>query len=60
MRQAPHAENCWREDFGWDEVRRAVAEGYGGLAEPGLLGMEADLRGMGEVWIEGKVLVAVE
>lgn len=48
MRQAPHAENCWREDFGWEEVRRVVAEGYGGLAEPGLLGVEADLRGMGE------------
>jgi hypothetical protein len=48
MRQAPHAENCWREDLGWAEARRVVVEGYGGLAEPGLLGTEADLRGMGE------------
>jgi hypothetical protein len=24
-----------------------VGEGYGGLEEPGLLGTEADLRGMG-------------
>jgi hypothetical protein len=40
-------------------VRRVVAEGYGGLAEPGLLGTEGDLRGMGERWTGGKVLVVV-
>jgi hypothetical protein len=59
MRQAPHAENCWREDLGWAEARRVVVEGYGGLAEPGLLGTEADLRGMRERWMGGGVVVMV-
>lgn len=50
MRQAPQAENCCLEDFGWPAARR----GYGALAADALLGAEEDARGdiMVEEWGE--------
>jgi hypothetical protein len=41
MRQAPQAENCCLEDFGWPAARR----GYGALAADALLGADEDARG---------------
>lgn len=51
MRQAPQAENCCLEDFGWPAARR----GYGALAADAVLGAEEDARGdiMVEEWGSG-------
>lgn len=44
MRQAPQAENCCLEDFGWAEVRRLLEGGYGDV--------EADLEDEARCWDE--------